>query len=120
MFEVENQVPKVVGIRRLTPLLSQSRLRFKAGSRGAKLLVEQLRDFPCGEFDDAPDALDVAFRLASEMLARRAEEELVALTEARPDRIPLLVTDQPVRFHRCDSLSVDPTDADQILFISIG
>ena len=78
-------MPKVVRIRRLTPLLSQCRLRFKAGSKGAKLLVEQLRDFPCGEFDDAPDALEVAFRLAYELLARRAEEELLA----RPRPVPI-------------------------------
>jgi hypothetical protein len=35
-------------------------------SKGAKLLVEQLRDYPCGEHGDAPDALEVAVRLASE------------------------------------------------------
>jgi hypothetical protein len=74
-----------VRIRRLTPLLSQGRLRFNAGSKGAKLLVEQLRDFPCEEFDDAPDALEVAFRLACELLARRAEEELLA----RPTPVPI-------------------------------
>jgi hypothetical protein len=62
-------------IRRLTPLLSQGCLRFKAGSEGAKLLVDQLRDFPCGEHDDAPDALEVAFRLACEGLTARYEEE---------------------------------------------
>jgi predicted phage terminase large subunit-like protein len=74
LFTVENQVPKVVRIRRLTPLLSQRRLRFKAGSKGAKLLVEQLRDFPCGDHDDGPDALEVAFRLACEALDARFAE----------------------------------------------
>ncbi len=69
LFTVENNVPKVVRIRRLTPLLSQRRLRFKAGSKGAKLLVEQLRDFPCGEFDDAPDAIRMPVRLACKGLA---------------------------------------------------
>ena len=49
LFTFENMAPKVVRIRRLTPLLSQGRLRFKTKSKGAKLLVEQLRDFPCGE-----------------------------------------------------------------------
>jgi predicted phage terminase large subunit-like protein len=84
LFEVENMVPKVVRIRRLTPLLSQGRLRFKAGSKGAKLLVEQLRDFPCGEFDDGPDCLEVAFRLACEQLSRIEDEAL-----ARPIYIPI-------------------------------
>jgi hypothetical protein len=37
---VENMVSMVVRIRRLTPLLSQRRLRFKSGSKGAKLSVE--------------------------------------------------------------------------------
>jgi hypothetical protein len=67
-------VSKLVRIRRLTPLLSQRRLRFKASSKGAKLLVEQLRDFPCGEHDDGPDALEVAFRLACDQLSRMYEE----------------------------------------------
>ena len=44
-----------------------------------------MRDFPCGEFDDSPDALEVAFRLACEMLARRAEEELLA----QPRPVPI-------------------------------
>jgi hypothetical protein len=57
--------------------LSQGRLRFKAGSKGAKLLVEQLRDFPCGEHEDGPDALEVGFRLACEQLSRIEEETLV-------------------------------------------
>ena len=63
LYTFNNQVPKLVRIRRLTPLLAQGRLRFKAGSPGAKLLVEQLRDFPCGDHDDGPDALEMAVRL---------------------------------------------------------
>jgi hypothetical protein len=59
-------------------------LRFKAGSKGAKLLVEQLRDFPCGEHEDGPDALEVAFRLACEQLSRIEEETL-----AGPVYIPI-------------------------------
>jgi phage terminase large subunit-like protein len=77
-------VPKVVRIRRLTPLLSQGRLRFKAGSKGAKLLVEQLRDFPCGEHDDGPDALEVAWRLSCELLSRRFEEDALGEVEYIP------------------------------------
>jgi hypothetical protein len=49
------------------------------------MLVEQLREFPCGDHDNAPDALEVAFRLACEMLALRAEEELLA----RPRPVPI-------------------------------
>jgi hypothetical protein len=32
-------------------------------------MVEQLRDFPNGDHDDGPDALEMALRLASELLA---------------------------------------------------
>jgi predicted phage terminase large subunit-like protein len=84
LYTIENMVSKVVRIRRLTPLLSQGRLRFKAGSKGAKLLVEQLRDFPCGEHEDGPDALEVVFRLACEQLSRIEDEAL-----AGPIYIPI-------------------------------
>jgi hypothetical protein len=58
--------------------------RAKAGSNGAILLVEQLRDFPCGEHEDGPDALEVVFRLACEQLSRIEEETL-----AGPIYIPI-------------------------------
>ena len=68
LYGVNNQVNKLVRIRRLTPYLSKRQIRFKGGSRGAKLLVEQLRDFPNGDHDDGPDALEMAVRLACELL----------------------------------------------------
>jgi predicted phage terminase large subunit-like protein len=58
---------KVVRIRRLTPYLAKRQIRFKAGSKGARLLVEQLRDFPNGDHDDGPDALDQAVQLGREV-----------------------------------------------------
>jgi predicted phage terminase large subunit-like protein len=60
---LDNQVNKQVRIRRLGTYLAQRKLRFKARSGGTALLVEQLRDFPVGEHDDGPDALEMAFRL---------------------------------------------------------
>ena len=39
-------------------------LRFKADSPGCRLLVDQLMDFPLGEHDDGPDALEMCVRLA--------------------------------------------------------
>ena len=68
LYGVNNQVNKLVRIRRLTPYLSKRQIRFKGGSRGAKLVVEQLRDFPNGDHDDGPDALEMAVRLASHLL----------------------------------------------------
>jgi predicted phage terminase large subunit-like protein len=70
LFHCENQVSKVVRIRGLTSLLSRGALKFKRGSRGARTLVEQLRDFPNGDHDDGPDALEMACRMASDLLCR--------------------------------------------------
>ena len=69
IFTMNNQVPKIVRIRRLTQYLSQGRVRFKAGSAGARLLVEQLRDFPNGDHDDGPDAFEMAVRMAVHLLS---------------------------------------------------
>jgi predicted phage terminase large subunit-like protein len=65
-WEITNSSAKAVRIRRLGPYLSQRRVRFKRGSPGAKLLVDQLRDFPISAHDDGPDALEMALRLAEE------------------------------------------------------
>jgi len=73
-YTIQNNVNKLVRIRRLTPLLSQGMLRFKGGSPGARLLVEQLRDFPNGDHDDGPDALEMAIRLASDLLTNESWE----------------------------------------------
>jgi predicted phage terminase large subunit-like protein len=75
VYEINNQVNKQVRIRRLTPYLAQGRIRFKARSPGARLLVEQLRDFPHGDHDDGPDALEMALRLAAELLNQPAHDE---------------------------------------------
>jgi predicted phage terminase large subunit-like protein len=64
---VNNQVNKAVRIRRLGSYLSQRLFRFKAKSRGTDLLVQQLRDFPNGDHDDGPDALEMALRLMIEL-----------------------------------------------------
>jgi len=76
LYTLDNQVNKLVRIRRLTPLLSQGKLRFKGGSPGARLLVEQLRDFPNGDHDDGPDALEMALRLAAELVQEQYEDPI--------------------------------------------
>jgi len=68
---IENRVPKPVRIRRLGPYLAVHRIRFRSGSRGTRVLVEQLRDFPLADHDDGPDALEMAVRMASEILHGR-------------------------------------------------
>jgi predicted phage terminase large subunit-like protein len=74
---LENTINKLVRIRRLGPLLSQRQLRFKANSRGTQRLVDQLREFPIGDHDDGPDALEMAVRLAGAWLtAERYDDGL--------------------------------------------
>jgi hypothetical protein len=75
-WPMENHEPKVVRIRRLGPWLSQRRLRFKTASLGTDLLIQQLKDFPVGQHDDGPDALEMAIRLAQELLAGHGDDGL--------------------------------------------
>ncbi len=63
---IHNYVNKELRIRRLGPYLSRRRLKFLADSPATKLLVEQLRDFPTAAYDDGPDALEMALRLAED------------------------------------------------------
>ena len=66
---IDNRVNKSVRIRRLGPYLSGRRIRFKANSPGTQLLVEQLQEFPAADHDDGPDALEMAIRLAGELIS---------------------------------------------------
>jgi predicted phage terminase large subunit-like protein len=67
-YGLNNLVDKKIRIRKLSPFLRAGKLRFKAGSRGAEMLVDQMRDFPTGQHDDGPDALEGAIRLMQYML----------------------------------------------------
>lgn len=51
------------------PVLAYHRIRFKRGSPGSELLVQQLKDFPLGDKLDGPDALETALRVADELIA---------------------------------------------------
>ncbi|HEV2972481.1 MAG TPA: hypothetical protein VGY55_21090 [Pirellulales bacterium] len=68
---IENQVNKQTRIRRLGPLLSKRRLKFKSHSPSTRMLVEQLKEFPVADHDDGPDAAEMAIRLAADWLADR-------------------------------------------------
>ncbi len=81
-WPINNHESKLVRVRRLGPFLSQRRLRFKSGSAGTSLLVDQLKDFPVGEHDDGPDALEMAIRLANGLLADHQADGL-------GDRLPI-------------------------------
>lgn len=67
---LDNTVNKLVRIRRLTEPLQSKRIRFRR-TPGTRLLVDQLRDFPLAEYDDAPDALEMSRRLAIELHNKR-------------------------------------------------
>ncbi len=67
-FAIHNHINKHTRIRRLSPYLSQRRVKFLQGSPSTRLLVDQLRDFPLGSHDDGPDALEMALRLAEQIL----------------------------------------------------
>jgi len=69
---VQNYLPKILRVRRLGPWLAARQLRF-ADSRGARLIVDQLREFPLGRHDDGPDALEMALRILTEQAPRRVE-----------------------------------------------
>lgn len=71
VYRIDNTVNKMVRIRRLTQPLTQRRLRFRRGSPGTELLLAQMRDWPWGEHDDGPDALEIARRLAIELCVKR-------------------------------------------------
>ena len=76
-WPIENHTNKLVRIRRLGPFLAGRRVRFKHDSPGTRLLVEQLRQFPVADHDDGPDALEMAVRLAGDLLAARAGDEVI-------------------------------------------
>jgi PBSX family phage terminase large subunit len=59
---IVNTVNKQVRIRRLGPFLARGGIRFR-NTKGTRLLVEQLRDFPMALHDDGPDACELALRL---------------------------------------------------------
>ena len=70
-----NMVNKQVRIRRIGPYLARHALRFRAGSPGAELLVQQLREFPEGDHDDGPDALEMAIRVMGQLLHGQEQDE---------------------------------------------
>jgi predicted phage terminase large subunit-like protein len=65
LFTITNTVNKELRIQRLGPLLMNRMLVFR-DTPDCRLLVSQLRDFPLGQHDDGPDALEMAIRLLSE------------------------------------------------------
>lgn len=72
VYTVSHSIPKVQRIRELGPFLAQRRLRVR-NNRGGRLLVQQLRDFPLGEYDDGPDAAATAVEMANYLINGTSE-----------------------------------------------
>jgi hypothetical protein len=68
IIPIENMEAKEVRIRRLDPWLTSHKIRFKADCPSTALLVQMLQDFPIGDHDDGPDALEMAIRVLLYML----------------------------------------------------
>lgn len=73
---VENRVQKELRISRIGPYLARKQLRF-ADTTYNRLLVRQLEDFPLGEHDDGPDALEMAIRLLGQIAAGDYSQDYV-------------------------------------------
>lgn len=69
VWEINNSVNKNVRIRRLAGYLANGRMKFMLNCPHTRLLVDQLLDFPNGDFDDAADSLEMAVRLAEQLVA---------------------------------------------------
>ncbi len=68
LYGVCSTTPKEARIRGIGTYLAQRRLRIK-NTRGGRMLVQQLRDFPEGEHDDGPDGLAQAVRMMDALVS---------------------------------------------------
>ncbi len=71
LYGITNYEAKELRIRTLGPYLARRELRFR-NTPGGRLLVQQLRDFPCGEHDDAPDALQMLLLMILSLLGQKS------------------------------------------------
>ena len=79
-----NSEKKITRIRGLSPYLSRHDIHFLRGSPAARMLVDQLRDFPLPtKHDDGPDALMMAIDLIRGLLFSPYEESDVDSVIAR-------------------------------------
>lgn len=65
LYGITNTVAKELRIGRLGPYLARKEIVFR-DTADNRLLVSQLKEFPNGDHDDGPDALEMAIRLGIE------------------------------------------------------
>lgn len=68
LYGINNVENKEVRIRTIGPYLAKRELRFR-DTPGCRKLVQQMRDFPAGEYDDGPDALSMFLRMLLYLIA---------------------------------------------------
>lgn len=71
---ITNSVNKQLRIARLGPYLEQHAFRI-VRSPGALELIRQLKAFPLGDYDDGPDALEMAVRLLDHLIRVAGNEK---------------------------------------------
>lgn len=81
---IHNKQNKELRIQRLGPLLERKKLLF-LDNPDCRLLVAQLEEFPLGQYDDGPDALEMMIRLLNWATRRQLEPD-------RPEEQQLLVS----------------------------
>ena len=64
--EIQSSVNKILRIESLQPIIKNKYLKFR---RDQKTLLTQLKEFPMGKNDDAPDGLQMAVQLAQTVKA---------------------------------------------------
>lgn len=74
LVNVNNLTKKEIRIRTLGPYIRNGRFRFRANSEGAKLLVDQLREFPYASHDDGPDALEMAIKAMQYLIGGQSQQ----------------------------------------------
>lgn len=72
VLAMHNSQQKAIRIRRLGGPLSEGKFQL-AENESNRRLVQQLKDFPLGDFDDGPDALEMAMRQLHAILTDRIE-----------------------------------------------
>jgi len=76
---VVNTGNKVLRVSSLGPLLAADMFRF-GDSPGCRLLLDQLGEFPRGDHDDGPDALEMAVRAINGLAITEHDAEELAYT----------------------------------------
>jgi len=75
-WPITNVENKLMRIRRLHPFLAHREIRFRDTPHNRRL-VDQLREFPIGRYDDGPDALEMAIRVILQSAAFIPERRTV-------------------------------------------